>query len=235
MKRIQYYKFGGAETMRLEEFEIQALRSGQVAAQAHYASTNPHRLEGAARRVEMLTGKSFPRPMGADFSGTVIAVGTGVTKFKPGDAVFCMASLTASGALGEAVVTDESLLSRSRTLFRAGPLRPQREGLQSSSENIKGGRTKPGTSASETSKGEKRLDVKATEAPDSAGASSRARDQGRTGDVLRTRAGRAGDGAPNPLRTDTRRARRDRTPRTDRHRRSHRAGLARRGRPFDIF
>jgi NADPH:quinone reductase-like Zn-dependent oxidoreductase len=34
----------------------------------------------------------FPRAMGSDFSGTVLAIGAGVTRIKPGDRVFGVTS-----------------------------------------------------------------------------------------------------------------------------------------------
>jgi NADPH:quinone reductase-like Zn-dependent oxidoreductase len=59
----------------------------------------------------MVTGKTFPRAMGSDFSGTVIAVGAGVTRVKVGDAVFGLAPIKDCGALGEAVIAPESFLA----------------------------------------------------------------------------------------------------------------------------
>lgn len=50
--------------------------------------------------------------MGSDFSGTVLAVGTGVSRLKPGDAVFGVARLKESGAFAEAVVTKETFVAR---------------------------------------------------------------------------------------------------------------------------
>lgn len=60
--------------------------------------------------MKIVTSNAFPRAMGMDFSGTVMAVGPGVTRFAPGDAVFAMARLKQSGAFGEAVITKESFL-----------------------------------------------------------------------------------------------------------------------------
>jgi NADPH:quinone reductase-like Zn-dependent oxidoreductase len=60
----------------------------------------------------MVTGKTFPRAMGNDFAGTVISVGPGVTRFKPGDAVFGLAQIKDGGALGEAVIAPEAFLAK---------------------------------------------------------------------------------------------------------------------------
>ncbi|MBR0825490.1 NAD(P)-dependent alcohol dehydrogenase [Bradyrhizobium manausense] len=112
MKRIQYRQYGGPETMRLETFELETPRQGQVAVKVKFVAINP--IDWKVRRgaLKMMTGKAFPRAMGSDFSGTVISVGAGVTRFRPGDAVFGLARLKESGALGEAVVTNETFLAK---------------------------------------------------------------------------------------------------------------------------
>lgn len=111
MVRIQYYSYGGPETMRLEDFKLPTPGPGQVVVRVKYASINPFDWRVRQGQLKMLTGKSFPRAMGNDFSGTVSAVGAGVTRVKPGERVFGMTTPKGSGSLGEAVVTSESLVA----------------------------------------------------------------------------------------------------------------------------
>jgi len=111
MKRIQYHKYGGAETMQLETFELTAPKVGQVAVQVKAASINPIDWKVRRGELKMVTGKSFPRAMGADFSGTVLTVGPGVTRFKRGDHVFGLARLKECGAFADVVVTVESFVA----------------------------------------------------------------------------------------------------------------------------
>lgn len=112
MKRVQYHQYGGPETMRLEDFELEEPGKGQVAVKVEFAAINP--IDWKLRRglMKIVTGNAFPRAMGMDFSGTVISVGPGVTRFKPGDAVFGMAQLKQGGAFGNAVITDETFMAR---------------------------------------------------------------------------------------------------------------------------
>jgi NADPH:quinone reductase-like Zn-dependent oxidoreductase len=112
MKRIQYHAYGGPEMMRLEDFELPALAARQVAVKVKFAGINPIDWKVRQGNLKMLTGKSFPRTMGSDFSGTVLAVGAGVTRLKPGDSVFGLSRLKESGSLGEAVVTNESFVAK---------------------------------------------------------------------------------------------------------------------------
>jgi NADPH:quinone reductase-like Zn-dependent oxidoreductase len=112
MKRIQYRKYGGPQTMQLEEFELATPRKGELAVAVEFAAINPIDWKVRNGDLKMVTGKSFPRAMGSDFSGRVLAVGPGVTRFEPGDAVFGLARLKESGALGNAVVTTETFVAR---------------------------------------------------------------------------------------------------------------------------
>lgn len=112
MKRIQYHRYGGPEVMKLEECELPGPGKGEVAVKVVFAAINPIDWKVRSGHLKMVTGKNFPRAMGSDFSGTVISVGPGVTRFKPGDAVFGMAHIRDGGALGEAVIAPEAFLAR---------------------------------------------------------------------------------------------------------------------------
>jgi NADPH:quinone reductase-like Zn-dependent oxidoreductase len=111
MRRIQYHRYGGPETMRLEEFELPSPEAGQVAVTVKAAAVNPIDWKLRQGQLKIMTGRSFPRAMGSDFAGIVRAVGPGVTGFKPGDQVYGIAPLKPSGAFAEAVITLESYLA----------------------------------------------------------------------------------------------------------------------------
>ena len=112
MKRIQYYSYGGPDTMKLEDFELKRPGPGEVAVKVAFTAINPIDWKVRNGYLKMVTGKTFPRAMGSDFSGTVTAVGAGVTRFEIGDAVFGLAQIKDCGALGEAVITPETFLAR---------------------------------------------------------------------------------------------------------------------------
>ncbi|CCF96774.1 NAD(P)-dependent alcohol dehydrogenase [Ralstonia solanacearum] len=112
MQRIQYVQYGDPELMRLEDFALTEPGKGEVAVKVKFAAINPIDWKVRNGYLKMVTGKAFPRAMGSDFSGIVIAIGPGVTRFKPGDAVFGLARIKESGALGQAVVTNETFLAK---------------------------------------------------------------------------------------------------------------------------
>ena len=112
MKRIQYYSYGGPETMKLEAFELKAPETGEVAVKVKFAAINPIDWKVRNGYLKMMTGKKFPRAMGSDFSGIVTAIGAGVTRFEVGDPVFGMAQIKDGGALGEAVIARQTFVAK---------------------------------------------------------------------------------------------------------------------------
>lgn len=112
MKRIQYHQYGGPELMRLEDFQLAEPARDEVAVQVKFSAINPIDWKMRNGVMKIVTGKSFPRGMGMDLSGTVIAVGSDVTRFKPGDAVFGLARFKEAGALAQAVLAKETALAK---------------------------------------------------------------------------------------------------------------------------
>jgi NADPH:quinone reductase-like Zn-dependent oxidoreductase len=112
MKRIQYHQYGGPEVMELEDFHLAAPAKDEVAVKVKFSAINPIDWKMRNGVMKIVTGKAFPRAMGMDFSGTVIAVGSEVTRFKPGDAVFGLARFKETGALAQAVLAKEIALAK---------------------------------------------------------------------------------------------------------------------------
>ncbi len=98
MKAIVSTEFGSPDVLRLEEIDRPEIKEdNQLLVKVHAAAINPldwHEIRGTpyfARAMGM--GWSSPKnpKRGVDFAGEVVAVGKGVTKFKPGDPVFGVA------------------------------------------------------------------------------------------------------------------------------------------------
>jgi NADPH:quinone reductase-like Zn-dependent oxidoreductase len=112
MKRIQYHQYGGPEVMELEDFQLAAPAKDEVAVKVKFSAINPIDWKMRNGVMKIVTGKAFPRAMGMDLSGTVIAIGSEVTRFKPGDAVFGLARFKETGALAQAVLAKETALAK---------------------------------------------------------------------------------------------------------------------------
>ncbi|HXC77394.1 MAG TPA: NAD(P)-dependent alcohol dehydrogenase [Candidatus Acidoferrum sp.] len=93
MKAILQRGYGGPEVLQLADIERPAVADGDVLVRVRAASANPldwHFMRGEPLIMRMSSGLRKPKQesVGVDFAGTVEAVGSSVTRFKPGDEVF---------------------------------------------------------------------------------------------------------------------------------------------------
>ena len=107
MKRLQYDKYGGPEVVRLTSFTLPPPGADEVVVRVTAASINPVDWKIRSGQLKIMTGSKFPRAMGTDFAGTVEAIGSKVSRFKPGDAVVGAVSLKASGAFAPKLIASE--------------------------------------------------------------------------------------------------------------------------------
>ena len=93
MKAAVYDHYGPPEVVRVEDVERPVPGDGDVLVRVQAASVNRADLDGLAPRpqfVRLFMGVRAPRNprVGFDVAGVVEEVGSGVTRFKPGDQVF---------------------------------------------------------------------------------------------------------------------------------------------------
>lgn len=108
MKAVVYRCYGSPDVLKLEEIEKPTVADDEVLIRVRAASVNPydwHFMRGAPYFMRLGSGIGTPNDarIGADFSGTVEAVGKSVERFKPGDDVFG----GANGAFAEYVTIRE--------------------------------------------------------------------------------------------------------------------------------
>jgi NADPH:quinone reductase-like Zn-dependent oxidoreductase len=114
MRAITRAVYGGPEVLRVEELPMPAPEDGEVLVRVVAASVNPfdwHGMRGRPFVMRASQGLRAPRDrrLGADVAGVVEAVGSGVTRFSPGDEVFGMSIRT----LAEfACVKEEGLVTK---------------------------------------------------------------------------------------------------------------------------
>jgi NADPH:quinone reductase-like Zn-dependent oxidoreductase len=93
MKAVTYHEYGSPDVLKLEEIDKPAVAEHEVLVRVHAAAVNPldwHYMRGLPYVLRLWSGLSAPsRPrLGADFAGTVEAVGAKVSRFMPGHEVF---------------------------------------------------------------------------------------------------------------------------------------------------
>jgi NADPH2:quinone reductase len=96
MKAIRVHQFGGPEVLKLEEIPTPKPDTGQVLVRVRAAGVNPY--DTYMRAGTYAIKPQLPYTPGSDAAGTVEAIGTGVTKVKPGDRVYTARTLTGAYA-----------------------------------------------------------------------------------------------------------------------------------------
>jgi NADPH:quinone reductase-like Zn-dependent oxidoreductase len=103
MQAVVYHDYGPPDVLRLEEVEKPLPNENQVLVKVRAAAANPldwHYVRGSPYVVRIGTGLFKPKDarLGVDLAGEVVAVGSNVTQFKPGDEVF---GTTGTGSFAE--------------------------------------------------------------------------------------------------------------------------------------
>jgi NADPH:quinone reductase-like Zn-dependent oxidoreductase len=109
MQAFVYEQYGSPEVLELREVEKPVPADDELLVRVRAASVNPfdwHMLTGRPYIARMQAGLRGPKEgrLGVDYSGTVEAVGAGVSRFEPGDEVFG----GRDGAFGEYVTPRET-------------------------------------------------------------------------------------------------------------------------------
>jgi alcohol dehydrogenase len=100
-----------SDNVRLAEIPDPAAGPGAVVIEIHAASLNPIDFKTVRGDLKRISKYKLPRPFGFDASGVVRSAGAGVTKFKPGDAVYVRAARDSIGTFAEAIALPESLVA----------------------------------------------------------------------------------------------------------------------------
>src|SRR6202035_4250557 len=96
MKAIRGDEFGGPEVLKFEEVPTPKPEAGQVLVKVHAAGVNPY--DTYMRTGTYAIKPPLPYTPGSDAAGVVEAVGSGVTKVKPGDRVYTAKTITGAYA-----------------------------------------------------------------------------------------------------------------------------------------
>jgi len=113
MKAIVYEAYGSADILEVTDVRKPDVEADQVLVRVRAASANPydwHFMRGVPYIARASMGLRKPKYslLGTDVAGEVEAVGSAVTRFRPGDAVF---GFVGSGSFAEYVSAPEKLLA----------------------------------------------------------------------------------------------------------------------------
>lgn len=108
MKAAFIRRYGGNQVVELGELPALQAGPGELLVEVHAASVNPVDFKIRDGMLKMIVPFGFPLILGNDLSGVVKAVGAGVTRFRPGDAVFARMDKRRIGAFAEFAVVAEA-------------------------------------------------------------------------------------------------------------------------------
>jgi 2-desacetyl-2-hydroxyethyl bacteriochlorophyllide A dehydrogenase len=110
MKAVVIYRYGAAEVLQYEDVEQPKIEPTQLLVKVRASSVNPIDWKIRQGMLSLITGSKFPIVLGFDVAGDVVAVGSGVTRFKPGDAIYGSTSFP-GGGYAEFAAVPENLVA----------------------------------------------------------------------------------------------------------------------------
>ena len=121
MKAVVLHEYGGASKLKYEDFDDPVAGPGEVLVRVAASSINPIDWKMRSGEMKDMFPVQFPGILGFDLSGTVRALGEGVTGFAPGDRVMAFSA----GTYAELVVVkaaDLTLVPEELDLVEAAAL-----------------------------------------------------------------------------------------------------------------
>ncbi|MEH2201881.1 NAD(P)-dependent alcohol dehydrogenase [Nostoc sp.] len=97
MKAMVIRRYGAAEVLQYEDVEQPKIEPTQLLVKVRASSVNPIDWKIRKGMFSLITGSKFPKILGFDVAGDVVGVGSGVTRFKPGDAIYGSTSFPGGG------------------------------------------------------------------------------------------------------------------------------------------
>jgi len=108
MKALVLKRYGGLDQGVFADIPKPALKPDEILVRVHAAGLNPIDYMIPKGTFKPMLKFQLPATLGSDLAGVVVEVGSRVTRFKPGDAVFASIFDLGTGALAEFAVVPES-------------------------------------------------------------------------------------------------------------------------------
>ena len=108
MKALVFKRYGGPDQVAFADTPRPVPKPDEILVHVHAAGLNP--IDNMIRKgtFKPILRFQLPATLGSDVAGVVVEVGSGVTRFKPGDAVFASIFDLGTGALAEFALVPEN-------------------------------------------------------------------------------------------------------------------------------
>ncbi|HEX7683670.1 MAG TPA: NADP-dependent oxidoreductase [Trinickia sp.] len=112
MKALTFKRYGKSPEIGFDDVPRPTLAPDELLVQVHAAGLNPVDNIIPAGTFKSILKFELPATLGSDIAGVVIEVGSRVTRFKPGDAVFASLFDLGRGSIAEFAAVPESVAAR---------------------------------------------------------------------------------------------------------------------------
>jgi NADPH:quinone reductase-like Zn-dependent oxidoreductase len=108
MKALTFKRYGKSPDIGFADVPRPTLKADELLVQIHAAGVNPIDNMIPTGLFKAVVRFELPATLGSDLAGVVVEVGSRVTRFKPGDAIFANIFDLGTGSLAELAVVPES-------------------------------------------------------------------------------------------------------------------------------
>jgi NADPH:quinone reductase-like Zn-dependent oxidoreductase len=114
MRAAEFDEYGPASVLKVRQVPTPLAAPGEAVVRVHASTVNP--IDTIVRQgvLKFRTGKQFPKRIGIDFAGEIVAAGTDARGLKPGDRVWGVMPLTIERGVGQGSAADLVTISTSR-------------------------------------------------------------------------------------------------------------------------
>src|SRR5438094_2624341 len=108
MRALVFKRYGGLDQVAFADIPRPVPKPDEMLVQVHAAGLNPVDNKIRSGKMKAILRFQLPATLGSDLAGVVVEVGSRVTRFKPGDAVFAsIFDLSGTGAIAEFALVPE--------------------------------------------------------------------------------------------------------------------------------
>jgi NADPH:quinone reductase-like Zn-dependent oxidoreductase len=107
MKAAYISRYGSQEVLQYGDVPEPSIKANQMLVKVYASSINPIDWKIRNGMLQVITGYNFPLILGFDVAGEVAQVGSKVTKFSPGDAIYAYLDYVPGGGYAEYVAVSE--------------------------------------------------------------------------------------------------------------------------------